>query len=76
MRMPMNFTRNWPVRTRVPGRPLPTGSAIILAQATQHDVLCALEDMSLAGGWPEDEADLLEFFNAMVRIMLPDDPPM
>lgn len=74
--MPMNFTRNGPARTRVPGRPLPTGSSIIFAQATQHDVLRALEDMSLAGGWPEDEGDLLEFFNTMVRIMLPDDPPM
>lgn len=40
-----------------------------LRAATEDDVIAALEGASFAN-WPQDEAELLEFFNRMIDVRL------
>jgi hypothetical protein len=40
-----------------------------LRQSTEDDVIAALEKMTF-DNWPQDEADLLEFFNRMLDVRL------
>lgn len=40
-----------------------------LRAATEDDVIAALEGASF-GNWPQDEADLLEFFNRLLDVKL------
>jgi len=53
----------------------PTAGAVaVVAKATQVDVIAALKASSLDGAWPQDEADLLEFFNTMLQIVVSEGP--
>lgn len=40
-----------------------------LRQSTEDDVIAALKNMAF-DNWPQDEAELLEFFNRMLDVRL------